>query len=125
MKKALIVSFLVFPLITIVLMGDLSILLMPCMCLVWGISVFPGFALMHVLSRLFRSPEGMFCWIPLLNWNIVMAVHAWVVIWRIKGLFFSHHHLPAVHSLALLVPAGLLNTKKTDQISPRDTSHVL
>lgn len=79
MKKALIVSFLVFPLITIVLMGDLPILLMPCMCLVWGISVFPGFALMHVLSRLFRSPEGMFCWIPLLNWSIVMAVLAWMV----------------------------------------------
>lgn len=79
MKKALIVSFLVFPLITIVLMGDLSILLMPCMCLVWGISVFPGFALMHVLSRLFRSPEGMFCWIPFLNWSIVMGVLTWMV----------------------------------------------
>ena len=79
MKKALIVSFLVFPLITIVLMGDLSILLMPCMCLVWGISVFPGFALMHGFSRLFRSPEGMFCWIPFLNWSIVMGGLTWIV----------------------------------------------
>lgn len=70
MKKVLIASFVVFPLITSILQGEISILGMLGNCIFFGVLVFPGFALMHVSSRVFRASEWIFCWMPFLIWYI-------------------------------------------------------
>lgn len=112
MINILIASFIVFPLLFGILEGNISLSQMPGDCIFFGVLIFPGFALMRVLSRLFRASECFFCWIPFLIWHIEMGLLGAFVSGKFE--FIIPEHLPIDIALLCAVTFYLLCHSNTE-----------